>query len=129
MKGIIAAIVLAVGVGMGVSAAVLAETITLGPDGCGTLKQCISIPNDAALDISFYGNSIQPTNFGVFIDGIKYSGFGGNSSSMNGVPATAADGSTILFTGAFSTYRTCTHSGRGQYCLTHWQLIGGSIQR
>jgi hypothetical protein len=41
MKGLILALMM--------SGAASAETITLGTDECGIIKQCVNIPNDAAI--------------------------------------------------------------------------------
>lgn len=105
-----------------------ADTVTLGPDDCGTLRACVSVPNDAAVDVSIYANPSYPA-FAVFVDGVKYSAAAGNARDIVAAPATAPDGSVVLLTASWTTYRTCTHSGRGQYCLTHWQLTGGTISR
>lgn len=123
MKGFILAMMLAF------SGAASAETITLGPDNCGTLKQCISIPNDAAADVSFYGSTASNAGFTLYINGVQYSAQTGDGFSIVSVPAVAADGSVALLSANFTTYRTCVRSGRGQHCNTHWQLTDGTIVR
>ncbi len=118
-----------------------AATITLGPDACGTLKQCLDIPNDAGAAIALYGAPGYPW-FYVFVDGVEYyaavpSGYSMDSVSMQSFvlpdptqPSVKQfTGSYLTISGAFTTYRTCTRSGRGQYCSTHWQFTGGRIER
>src|SRR6266705_2465583 len=95
-----------------------AETITLGPDECGIIKQCTDIPNDAAATIDLYG-APQYQFFYVSLNGVLYkanqaSGFAGDS-----VPMFDPNGDVIYITYSFSTYRTCVTSGRGQHCSTH----------
>jgi len=51
MKSFIFAIMLTL------SSVAMADTITLGPVSCGTLKQCYTIPNDAALDINLFAGT------------------------------------------------------------------------
>lgn len=116
-----------------------ASTITLGTDTCGTLKQCINIPNDAGSEISLYGAPGYPF-FYVWIDGTYYLAGAPSGTQMVNVsaesfvlpdPTNPANrqftGQYLVISGTFTTYRTCTHSGRGQTCLTHWALVGGTI--
>ena len=107
---------------------VFADPIPLGPDGCGVIKQCIAIPNDAGASVDLYGAPTYPY-FYIVLDGVQYksgvaSGYGFDSVSLQ-----ADDGSTILASGSFTTYRTCVTTGRGRTCYTHWQFVGGSIVR
>ena len=105
-----------------------AETVTLGTTACGTLKQCIDIPNDAGLSISLYGAPQYPWFF-VYIDGVQYRAPVASGFVMDNVEAQAADGSLLTISGTFSYYRTCTRSGRGQSCLLQWSLLGGTLVR
>ena len=124
-----------------VSGAASAETITLGTDECGILKQCVNIPNDAGDTISLYGAPGYPY-FYVYIDNVDYVSTVASGTQMVNVsmqsfvlpdptnPSTKQfTGSYLTISGTFTTYRTCTHSGRGQTCSTHWALIGGTITR
>lgn len=110
------------------SAAASAETVTLGPDACGIVKQCISIPNDTGLELHLYGAPGYPF-FYVYVDGVPYkstiaSGYGGDN-----VVLADTTGDVIYLTYSFTTYRTCSRSGRGQTCSTHWSLTGGTLVR
>jgi len=134
MKSILLALCLLAG-------AASAETITLGTATCGTLKQCVNIPNDTGAAVSLYGAPSYPF-FYVSIDGVQYVSTVASGVEMVNVSLqsfTFPDptnpfqkqytGSYAVISGTFSTYRTCTRSGRGQTCLTHWSLIGGTITR
>ena len=104
-----------------------AETITLGPDNCGIIVQCLNIPNDAALDIDLFA---YPTydHATLYLDGVQYTG--SNTIPLyDSVPFSSDDGTTVLLSATFTTYRTCVRSGRGQHCSTHYQLTGGTITR
>jgi hypothetical protein len=118
---------------------IFAGTVTLGPQNCGLVKQCIEIPNDAGLDISLYGAPGYPYFF-LYVDNVSYvanvpSGTTIDAVSMqsfiNPDPTNPAlreyTGSFLILSGSFSTYLTCVRSGRGQHCSTHWNFIGGSI--
>lgn len=118
-----------------------AEVITLGTVTCGTLKQCVAIPNDAGADVNIYGAPQYPY-FYVLLDGTYYYAPVASGYVIDNVEAQSfilADptnpaqrtftGQLITINGTFTSYRTCTHSGRGQYCLTHWAFVGGSIMR
>lgn len=118
-----------------------AETITLGTATCGTLKQCADIPNDTGAVISLNGAPGYPY-FYVYIDGVQYVAAVASGTEMVNVslqsfvfsnPTNPAQkqytGSYAVISGTFSSYKTCNRSGRGQTCLTHWSLIGGTITR
>ncbi len=118
-----------------------AETITLGPDECGIIKQCIDIPDDAGAQISLYGAPQYPW-FYVYIDGVQFyapvpSGYVMDNVEMQSFilpdPTNPLvkqfTGKLFTISGTFSTYRTCTRSGRGQTCSTHWNLTGGTVTR
>jgi hypothetical protein len=105
-----------------------AETITLGPVGCGLNKQCINVPNDAAADVDIYG-APGYNHFSIYLDGVQYVTQSASGYAFDNQAFQAADGSMILASGAFTTYKTCTRSGRGQTCSTHWNFTGGSISR
>jgi hypothetical protein len=112
-----------------------AGTITLGPVGCSLVKQCIDIPNDAALKVDIYGAPGYPY-FYIYLtdyadDGtpttVSYKANLPSGSGYTNTLLTAADGRTIVASGGFGTYVTCVRSGRGQHCSTHWSFTGGSI--
>lgn len=96
-------------------------TVTLGPDGCGLNRQCVDIPNDAGLELSLYSSPTAANQF-LFVDSVMYTGQNTSPSVMY-----ASDGSYLTLNTAWSTYRTCSSSGRGQHCSTHWQLTGGTV--
>ena len=104
-----------------------AETINLGPVGCGIVKQCYSIPNDTGAVVNLYGAPGYPYFF-LYIDNMEYIA---NVPSDRGFDTTMVtpDGQTAHVTGAFTTYTTCVRSGRGQHCSVHWQFVGGSVVR
>lgn len=114
----------------GVSGAANAGNIALAPEDCGITKQCINVPNDVGADVDLYLGPQYPY-MNVYIGGVHYYSPVGNGASISNVQLTAVDGTgaTITVSGEFSTYRTCTHSGRGQTCATHWNLTSGSIQQ
>lgn len=105
-----------------------ADTVTLGPVGCGIVKQCVSIPNDAGLDVSLYGAPGYPF-FYLYVDGVQYRSQQPSGTGLTAGILTDGTGDVIYLTYAFSTYQTCTRSGRGQHCSTHWQFTGGSLIR
>lgn len=113
-----------------VAGAANADTVALAPVNCGTVKQCINVPNDKAADVDLY-LAPQYTWLSVYVDGVRYYAPAGNGASVANVTLTATDGSgaAIVFSATFGTYRTCVHSGRGQTCSTHWDLTSGSIVR
>jgi hypothetical protein len=132
---------------LALAASAKAETITLGPDGCGIIKQCLDIPNDAGLAINLYGapqyqwfyvyltddagvttNYYAPVASGLVMDNVVMESFyfPDPLDPTNKV----FTGQYITVSGTFSTYRTCTRSGRGQHCSTHYNLnSGGTIVR
>lgn len=114
----------------GAAPAAVAGTITLAPVNCGITKQCVNVPNDTAADVDLY-LAPQYNAMNVYIGGVHYYSPVGNGPSITNVQLTAMDGSGAVITvsGAFSTYKTCTHSGRGQTCSTQWNLMSGSVQR
>ena len=105
-----------------------AETITLGPVGCGLNFQCYNIPNDKAVDVDLNGGWGVP-KFWVAIDGVYYSGPSQNGANVDTFPMYDLAGNVVYLTAQFSTFHTCTRSGRGQHCSTHWNLLGGSVVR
>lgn len=99
MKSLLLAAVLLAG-------AAHADTITLGSQtGFGVLQEFIDVPNDAGVRVDIYPAV-------VIIDGVSYT------------KGTLASLELVL-----TTYRTCTGSGRGQHCSTHYTLISGTIVR
>jgi hypothetical protein len=110
------------------SAAASAETVTLGTTTCGTLKQCVEIPNDAALDLNLYASPAYPWVH-LYIDGVSFYSPSGNGMTFTNLAFTDPVGNIVYLSATFSTYKTCVRSGRGQTCLTHWSLLGGTITR
>jgi hypothetical protein len=119
------------------SAPAQTNPIALGPVGCGIVKQCIDIPNDAAIKVDLYGAPGYPY-FYIYLtvyaeDGspttVSYKASQPSGSGFSNALLTAADGRTIVASGAFTTFLTCVRSGRGQHCSTHWNFTGGSIIR
>ena len=129
------------------TSAVSAETITLGAVYCGLTKQCINIPNDAspALAINLYGARGYPWFYVYVTDaaGVTTDYYASQSSNdltnvtlesfyfTNPLDPTAKvfTGQYIVLNGGWSTYVTCTRSGRGQHCSTHYNFTGGTIVR
>jgi hypothetical protein len=105
-----------------------AETITLGPQSCGILKQCISVPTDTGAAVSIYGAVGYPF-FYVTVDGIYYKAAQPSGTVLDTVLVQDPAGNVAYISGSFTTYRTCTRSGRGQTCSTHWQFVGGTVVR
>lgn len=99
-----------------------AETITLGYDDCGLIKQCLNVPNDAGVGIDLYG-SPSSAKLIVYLDGKSYTVPAGQGVG------TASDGSTILFAGVFTTTTKRVNSGRLHRTNTYWHFQGGSIER
>jgi hypothetical protein len=102
------------------SAAAQAETIDLyQTSGFGLTRQYIGVPNSINADI--YIN--RATACVVVIDGVSYNGptcdYMIDATTGQSISATLVEGS----------YRTCTRSGRGQHCSTHWTLQSGQIVR
>jgi hypothetical protein len=124
-----------IAIGLLFSAGVQAETITLGPVGCGILKQCLEIPNDSAVDASIYASPSLPavnlylTTYDALGVPTKrsYRSPAGNGVSFTSLQLQDSAGNIVLLTASFSTFRTCTRSGRGQTCSMHWNLLGGTI--
>lgn len=89
-----------------VAVAAHADTITLGSKpGFGVLQEYIDVPNDAGVRVDIYPAV-------VIIDGVSY-----------------PTGSLVSVNLNVTTYRSCTGSGRGQHCSTHYTLISGTIVR
>lgn len=100
---------------LALSAPTYADTIALGnAPGFQLTQQFPNVPNDAGAAISVYPAV-------VYVDGVAYKGTGEFRQSD--------DGRIIDVTLVLSTYRTCTHQGRGQTCSTHWVLQSGTIVR
>lgn len=105
-----------------------ASTITLQPVACSVSRICTSVPNDAGVNVEIAAYFVYPSVH-VYVDGIEYTAARGNGNPISGLVLYASDGSYVVLSTSWSTYRTCTHSGRGQYCLTHWTLTGGTIDQ
>lgn len=103
-----------------------AETI-LGADNCGTLKQCISIPNDQGSEISIYAG-IQYPWVNLYIDGVRYYSPSGNGMLLDNLLFTDDQGDIVYLSGTFTNFKTCNKTGRGQSCQLHWSFTGGTIQ-
>lgn len=117
MKTLIASIALLL-----ICAAAQAD-IPLQDTQCGTLAQCANpAPGMDYLDYSvLHGRLI------VSINGVTYDS-GLNNATLEGGAVYAANGQSHMVTTVFATWRTCTRSGRGQTCLTHYELKSGSVQ-
>ena len=111
---------------MGLTASVsAAETINLGPVGCGLTRYCVpqTDTGDVVTLSAAYGNFTH-----LSVNGVDYASTGQvYLNDYLSFPLYAADGSQVLLTASFSTFRTCTKSGRGQHCSLHWNLTGGSV--
>lgn len=103
-----------------------ASAATLGAAECGALKQCISVPNDAALDVSIYA-APQYAWVHLYIDGVAYYAPYGNGMVIDNVPFQASDGRIVWLSATFTNYKTCVKSGRGQTCTLHWSLVTGTL--
>lgn len=97
-------------------------TVTLGPIGCGITRQCLKIPNDAGMEIALSSSQLPGGQQYLYVDTVLYSG-------VNSSPAVLYSdaGGWLTLNTSWSTFRTCTRSGRGQHCSTHWQLLGGTV--
>ncbi len=113
-------------IGLIAAVAAHAETITLGTDACSVTRQCLEVPNDAALDINIYASPSLPY-VSLNVDGVAYSSKTGNGQVLDNVMLTDSVGNIVYLSGTFSSYKTCTRSGRGQTCSTHWSFLGGSL--
>ena len=100
-----------------------AETITLQPSGCGLTRYCLDVANDAGADIAIYAGPTY-ANRTLYLNGVAYTGPNTSPSVLY-----AVDGSWLTLSTEFSSYVTCTKSGRGQHCSTHWTLTGGAVVR
>ena len=123
-----------------------ASAFTLLPTDCGTLRQCLDVPNDGNVTVSVYGPTSHPwmwvtiTTAGDPDHGIPpvttsyYAptpvsgdqvGLVMQSATLNGQTGQIiyTGLGSITFSGTWTTRRTCT-----KYCVTHWTLTGGSIQ-
>jgi hypothetical protein len=142
MKGFILAIMMAL------SGTALADTITLGSTGCGAGRYCGAVPNDASpaevIDLAgaagypfFYvyfthadgTQTIYKANqsSGALVNVSLESGYFANP--LNPSASWTPTGSFIVLNGGWSSYTTCTHSGRGQHCTQHYTFTGGNIVR
>jgi hypothetical protein len=127
-KGMILACLLA---GLCLAGAANASLIELGTTDCGTLRQCYSIPTDTGDAVTFINGTASYYAY-LTVDGVVYRGYPVlplGTSVFTSFPMTAADGSVALFSATFTSYRTCTTSGRGQTCVYHWALVNGTVQR
>lgn len=98
-----------------------AGTITLESSNCGLTRYCLDVNNDAGAEIAIYAGPTYP-NRTLYLNGESYSGPNTSPSVLYTV-----DGKWLTLTTAWSTYVTCTKSGRGQHCSTHWVLTGGAV--
>lgn len=113
---------------LAVAGAASAETITLGPDGCGITVQCVGVPTDTGAVVSLYSYPLWPTA-SLYIDGVRYIGAQTLAAGYDNAQFQDANGNVVLLTATFGTFRTCVRSGRGQHCSTHYNLLGGSVVR
>jgi hypothetical protein len=130
-----------------------ADTITMQGENCGIIKQCVAVPNDSPTKVDIYGApgyayfyvyltdadpiTGAPVTVTYFVD--QASGYGvigavGQSFYWVGLGLPGSykvfTGQMLTITDAFTSYRTCNHTGRGQTCSTRWVLSpGGTITR
>ncbi len=115
-----------------------AGTITLAPQACGALKQCIEIPNDDGVPISIYGAPGYPYFYVTIGETLYYSsvasGMAFDNVELQSFTWSNGVGSQKIFTGQLATlngglsvYRTCQRSGRANSCTAHWQFGGGTL--
>jgi hypothetical protein len=130
----------------------IADTINLQPEQCGTLKQCIAVPNDSTTTVDIYG-APGYNWFYVYLTDVDAAGVphtveyraevASGVAPLANVPmipgslvcgpqcvwVPSGQPSILFNSDGFTSYRTCNRSGRGQYCITHWSFLGGSIVR
>jgi hypothetical protein len=96
-----------------------AETITLIGSPCDLNRNCYPVLTDDPADLIQIYDSPSFSTTNVIIDGITYTG-------LRGQTLTNPAGLTLVATIQYSSYITCTRSGRGQHCSTHWAILNGS---
>jgi hypothetical protein len=111
-----------------ISGIAAAETITMGTVTCGTLKQCDDIPNDKAVDLNLIADYMY-SSVTLYVDGKPFGSRTGNAKVITNLPLNDGAGNIIYFSATFSSYLTCSGSGRAHYCNYHWSLVGGTITR
>lgn len=109
-------------------AAAQAETITLGVQDCGIIDQCRNVPNDVGANVAYLSYNSGYRQVELILDGVTYFAKPVPAPPFVSLPLFAADGTSVLFSANYSTYRTCNRSGHN-FCSTHWVLQGGSIAR
>lgn len=94
------------------------------PADCGTARVCADVSVDPQVTLSApYGNWVY-----LYVNGVVYkSAAMVQTVNFDTFPLYSDDGTQVLLTANFSTYRTCTHSGRAQHCTTHWALTDGFV--
>lgn len=97
--------------------------IPLQDTNCGTLAQC---PAPAA-GVEYLNYSVLHGRLTVSIGGVLYDSGVGQATTA-GATVYSPDGTWREVSTVWATYRTCNHVGRGQSCLTHYELKSGSIQ-
>ncbi|MGZ5130616.1 MAG: hypothetical protein ACXWJ1_05085 [Caldimonas sp.] len=102
-----------------------ADVISLDKTPCyGLTRNCPDISNAAGVDVDYYAATSYSTAT-MYLDGVAYTG----PNTPSYAAMTNAIGQTIIVQVQFSTYRTCTSSGRGQHCSMHWTVESGTITR
>ncbi len=102
-----------------------ADVITLDKTPCfGLTRNCPDISNATGHDVDYYASTSYSTAT-MYIDGVAYSG----PNTPSYASMTNSIGQMIVVQVQFSSYRTCTSSGRGQHCSLHWTVESGTITR
>jgi len=102
-----------------------AETINLGSDACGLSRICYDVMNDAdpAMKIDLYATPTS-NRYSLILDGVVWtSQVGSGFDNIVGMAFNDGASGALTLNAAFSKFRTCTHSGRGQTCSTHYTLV------
>jgi hypothetical protein len=104
-----------------------ADPITLQDTECATPgAQCGTVAPGITLAYMPYYN--QPYGrLTLVVNGVTYTSATQYSATPEG-GVVYANGQPLTVTTVFATWQTCTRTGRGQSCLTHWELKSGSVQ-
>ncbi len=100
-----------------------AEPLT--PELCGT--GLTAFCSNAAPDISLLTYSPSGGRISVTIHGVLFVSAPYSATDL-GATVYAPDGTWKEVTTVWATWRTCTRTGRGQSCLTHFELKSGSVE-
>ena len=102
----------------------LASLITLNDVPCST--GLTAFCQNPAPGVSLLTFSPSGGRLTVTIDGMQYVSAPYSATAQGGT-VYAADGTWKEVTTVFATWQTCTRTGRGQSCVTHWELKSGTI--